>query len=198
MRESQAAVIWSVWPSTGFERTKYTNKRIELAKPDDQKEEKYCILRKTILHQNPHYEKVADILSHKGKHITSVSPETTVLEALRIMAEQNIGTVLVLHNQQYQGIMTERDYSRKVILKGKSSTDTPVSEIMSRDLPPVSPSDTIEFCMQLLSDKNIRYLPVFDNGVLCGIISISDVVKETILTQQETITHLKDYLHSGG
>lgn len=143
-------------------------------------------------------KKVADILSHKGKHITSVSPETTVLEALRIMAEQNIGTVLVLHNQQYQGIMTERDYSRKVILKGKSSTDTPVSEIMSRDLPPVSPSDTIEFCMQLLSDKNIRYLPVFDNGVLCGIISISDVVKETILTQQETITHLKDYLHSGG
>jgi len=93
--------------------------------------------------------------------------------------------------------MTERDYSRKVILKGKSSTDTKVSEIMTNDLPHVTPQDTIDFCMQLLSDKNIRYLPVFENGGLAGIISINDVVKETILTQQETITHLKDYLHSG-
>ncbi|HZE86107.1 MAG TPA: CBS domain-containing protein [Puia sp.] len=142
-------------------------------------------------------KKVADILSHKGSHITSVSPETTVLEALKIMAGQNIGSVLVLEGGQYQGIMTERDYSRKVILKGKSSTDTPVAEIMSTDLPYVNPHDTIEFCMQLLSDKNIRYLPVFDKGALCGIISINDVVKETILTQQETISHLKDYLHSG-
>jgi CBS domain-containing protein len=142
-------------------------------------------------------KKVADILSHKGSRITSVSPETTVLEALRIMADQNIGSVLVLEDQQYRGIMTERDYSRKVILKGKSSTDTRVSEIMTNDLPHVTPQDTIEFCMQLLSDKNIRYLPVFDNGALCGIVSINDVIKETILTQQETITHLKDYLHSG-
>jgi CBS domain-containing protein len=142
-------------------------------------------------------KKVADILSHKGGGITSVSPETTVLEALRIMADQNIGSVLVLEDQQYKGIMTERDYSRKVILNGKSSTDTPVAEIMTNDLPHVTPQDSIEFCMQLLSDKNIRYLPVFDNGRLCGIVSINDVVKETILTQQETITHLKDYLHSG-
>ena len=142
--------------------------------------------------------KVADILLHKGSRITSVSPDTTVLEALRIMADQNIGSVLVLENQQYKGIMTERDYSRKVILKGKSSTDTKVAEIMTNDLPHVTPHDTIEFCMQLLSDKNIRYLPVFDSsGGLCGIVSINDVVKETILTQQETITHLKDYLHSG-
>ena len=142
-------------------------------------------------------KKVADILTHKGSRITSVSPESTVLDALRIMADQNIGSVLVLDGQQYVGIMTERDYSRKVILKGKSSTDTRVAEIMTRDLPHVKPQDTIEFCMQLLSDKNIRYLPVFDNDALCGIISINDVVKETILTQQETITHLKDYLHSG-
>jgi len=142
-------------------------------------------------------KKVADILSHKGGNITSVSPETTVLDALQIMADQNIGSVLVLDNQEYIGIMTERDYSRKVILKGKSSTDTKVSEIMTQDLPHVTPQDSIEFCMQLLSDKNIRYLPVFENGALCGIVSINDVVKETILTQQETITHLKDYLHSG-
>ena len=142
-------------------------------------------------------KKVADILKHKGSNITSVNPETTVLEALKIMADQNIGSVLVLDGGQYQGIMTERDYSRKVILKGKSSTDTPVAEIMSVDLPHVTPHDSIEFCMQLLSDKNIRYLPVFDKSHLAGIISINDVVKETILTQQETITHLKDYLHSG-
>jgi CBS domain-containing protein len=142
-------------------------------------------------------KKVAHILSHKGKRITSVTPGTTVLDALRIMANQNIGSVLVMEGNQYLGIMTERDYSRKVILLGKSSTDTPVSEIMSRDFPAITPNDTVEFCMQLMSDKNIRYLPVFENDVLCGIVSINDLVRETILTHEETITHLKDYLHSG-
>jgi len=141
-------------------------------------------------------KKVADILSHKGGRITSVSPGTTVIAALQIMADQNIGSVMVMEGDLYLGIVTERDYSRKVILKGKSSTDTQVSEIMTQDLPHVTPQDTIEFCMQLLSDRNIRYLPVFDKDVLCGIVSINDVVKETILTQEETITHLKDYLHS--
>jgi CBS domain-containing protein len=141
-------------------------------------------------------KKVADILQHKGSRITSVMTDTTVLEALKIMANQNIGSVVVMEGGKYVGIMTERDYSRKVILKGKSSTDTPVLEIMSMDLPHVGPNDSIDFCMQLLSDKNIRYLPVFDNGALCGIVSINDVVKETILTHEETISHLKDYLHS--
>lgn len=142
-------------------------------------------------------KKVSQILSHKGSRITSVTPETTVLQALQIMANQNIGSVLVLEGNKYLGIMTERDYSRKVILLGKSSTDTPVSEIMSRDFPAVTPNDTVEFCMQLMSDKNIRYLPVFEENALCGIVSINDVVRETILTQQETISHLHDYLHSG-
>ena len=141
-------------------------------------------------------KKVSHILSHKGSRITSVTPDTTVLEALRIMADQNIGSVMVLEGNNYMGIMTERDYSRKVILKGKSSTDTQVSEIMSRDFPAITPQDTVEFCMQLMSDKNIRYLPVFEGNTLCGIVSINDVVRETILTQEETITHLKDYLHS--
>jgi CBS domain-containing protein len=141
-------------------------------------------------------KKVSHILSHKGSRITSVTPDTTVLEALRIMADQNIGSVMVLEGTHYMGIMTERDYSRKVILKGKSSTDTPVSEIMSMDFPAITPHDTVEFCMQLMSDKNIRYLPVFEGNTLCGIVSINDVVRETILTQEETITHLKDYLHS--
>ena len=103
---------------------------------------------------------------------------------------------MVMENGRYLGILTERDYSRKIVLKGKSSTDTPVSEIMSNDFPRVTTADSIDYCMQLMSDKNIRYLPVFDGEQVIGIISINDVVKETILSHEETITQLKDYLHS--
>ncbi len=141
-------------------------------------------------------KKVADVIIRKGRNVTNVSPDTSVLDALKIMADQNIGSVVVVANDQYQGIMTERDYSRKVILKGKSSTDTMVSEIMSSDFPRITPQDSIEYCMQLMSDRNIRYLPVFEDDQLSGIISINDVVRETILSQQETISQLKDYLHA--
>ena len=141
-------------------------------------------------------KKVADILARKGKNITNVSSDTSVLDALKIMADQNIGSVVVMDGEKYLGILTERDYSRKVILKGKSSTDTKAEEIMSADIPRITPGDTIDYCMQIMSDKNIRYLPVFDGENLSGIVSINDVVKETILAQQETITQLKDYLHS--
>src|ERR1700754_2015738 len=129
-------------------------------------------------------KKVSDILSHKGARITSVTPQTTVLDALRIMADQNIGSVLVLEGSQYLGIMTERDYSREVILQGKYSTATPVAEIMSKDFPNVTPNDTVEFCMEVMSDKNIRYLPVFENEQLVGIVSINDLVRETIRTNE--------------
>jgi CBS domain-containing protein len=141
-------------------------------------------------------KKVADIISRKGGNVTNVSPDSSVLDALKIMADQNIGSVIVLDNNNYKGIMTERDYSRKVVLKGKSSTHTKVSEIMSSDFPRVTPSDSIDYCMQLMSDKNIRYLPVFEEEHLRGIISINDVVRETILSHEETITQLKDYLHA--
>jgi CBS domain-containing protein len=141
-------------------------------------------------------KKVADILYRKGTNVTNVSPDCSVLDALKIMADQNIGSVMIMDNGNYLGIMTERDYSRKVVLKGKSSTDTKVTEIMSDDLPRVTPNDSIEYCMQLMADKNVRYLPVFDHQNLVGIISINDVVKETILAQAETITQLKDYLHA--
>jgi len=140
-------------------------------------------------------KKVADVIARKGKNVTNVSPGTTVLDALKIMADQNIGSVVVMENEDYKGIMTERDYSRKVILRGKSSTDTQVSEIMSSDFPRVTPNDSIDYCMQLMSDKNIRYLPVFEGEILSGILSINDVVRETIMAQQETISQLKDYLH---
>lgn len=141
-------------------------------------------------------KKVADILLRKGSNITTVQPDTSVLEALRIMADQNIGSVMVMDNGRYLGIMTERDYSRKIILKGRNSTDTPVAEIMSSDFPRITPSDSIDYCMQLMSDRNIRYLPVFEGEQVMGIISINDVVKETILSHEETITELKEYLHS--
>src|SRR5262250_698084 len=104
---------------------------------------------------------VSSVLGRKGTIVTNVSPETTVLDALKIMAEKNIGSVVVMDNERYLGIMTERDYSRKVILKGKNSTDTKVAEIMTNDLPSVRPSDTIDHCMELMSAKNIRYMPVF-------------------------------------
>ncbi|MGZ8510558.1 MAG: CBS domain-containing protein [Chitinophagaceae bacterium] len=140
--------------------------------------------------------KVSDILARKGNSAISVLPETTVRDALKLMAEKNIGSVVVMENDHYLGIVTERDYSRKVILKGKHSDDTRVSEIMSEDLPNVRPGDTIDLCMSLMTQQNIRYLPVFENNKLAGIISISDVVKETILAQKETITHLENYIRS--
>ncbi|HUZ61356.1 MAG TPA: CBS domain-containing protein [Hanamia sp.] len=140
--------------------------------------------------------KISNILSRKGNNAISVTPDTSVLEALKVMAENNIGSVVVMHDGKFMGIITERDYSRKVILKGKNSTDTKVSEIMTTEFPPLKPADTVEHCMELMSQTNIRYLPVFDDKKLSGIISISDVVKETIIVQQATIDHLDSYINS--
>ncbi|WP_018626160.1 CBS domain-containing protein [Niabella aurantiaca] len=142
--------------------------------------------------------KVSNILARKGHDTISIVPSTSVYQALELMADKNIGALVVKNGEHYLGIITERDYSRKVILKGKHSSDTTVEEIMSTELPHISPEDSVEHCMELMSDKNIRYLPVFINAQLAGIISISDVVKETILQQKETINHLKDYIHGNG
>ena len=140
--------------------------------------------------------KINNILSRKGSKAISVTPETSVIDALKVMAENNIGSVVVMQDGKFMGIITERDYSRKVILKGKNSTDTKVSEIMTTEFPPLKPTDTVEHCMELMSQTNIRYLPVFDDKKLSGIISISDVVKETIIVQQATIDHLDSYINS--
>ena len=139
--------------------------------------------------------RVADILIRKKSTPITISPDTTVLEALKIMAERNIGSVIVMVDE-YLGLVTERDYSRKVILKGKHSVDTKVDEIMTTDLPHIDPDDSIDYCMELMTSLNIRYLPVFRNNKLTGIVSMSDVVKETILAQQETINQLESYIHS--
>ena len=139
---------------------------------------------------------VAEVLTRKNVRPVSVKPGTTVLQALQIMAEKNIGSVIVMEETIFKGIITERDYSRKVILKGKSSTDTRVEEIMSTDLPAAKPTDSIDHCMAEMTRLNVRYMPVFENEQLTGIISMSDVVKETILTQRETIHQLQTYISS--
>ncbi len=139
---------------------------------------------------------VSLVLNRKNFSPVTITSDATVLDALRIMAEKNIGSLVVMDGDDFKGIVTERDYSRKVILKGKNSTDTRVADIMSTDLPRVNPTDKIEYCMELMSNNNIRYLPVFENNRLTGIISMSDVVKETILAQKETINQLQNYIHS--
>ncbi len=140
--------------------------------------------------------KVTNILDRKGNRLITVLPSISVIDALKLMAENNIGCVVVALEDRFLGIMTERDYSRKVILKGRSSTDTRVEEIMSSDFPTVSPNDSIEYCMQLLSANNLRYLPVMTAGKLQGVISINDVVTETIISQEDTISHLQSYIAS--
>lgn len=140
--------------------------------------------------------RVKDILSRKGETIFSIGTDVTILDALKIMSDKNIGSLVVVDETgNFQGIITERDYSRKVMLKGRSSTNTKAHEIMSTDIPRVSPFDSVEYCMQLMTNNTIRYIPVFLNDKLKGIISMSDVVKETILQQKETINHLESYIY---
>jgi CBS domain-containing protein len=139
---------------------------------------------------------VAQILARKGISVITVEPSTPVIDALRTMADKNIGSVVVMDGTKFLGIMTERDYSRKVILKGRSSDHTTVADIMSSEFPLVTPKDSVEQCMKLLSGHHLRYLPVVQNDELAGIISINDVVTETILSQYETISHLQNYIQS--
>lgn len=140
--------------------------------------------------------KVSNILQRKGKSVISVEPDLSVINALQLMADKNIGSVMVMEKNEYLGILTERDYARKVALKGKSSADIIVKDIMTTGLPRITPDNSIETCMHIMSESNIRYLPVFENDEVCGIISITDVVTETILSQKETIEQLKSYIQS--
>jgi CBS domain-containing protein len=140
---------------------------------------------------------VKHILARKGSAVIAVPSDTTVLNVLKLMAEKNIGSVVVTNNGQYIGLVTERDYARKIILMGKHSDDTTAGDIISTDLPRITPQSSVESCMILMSENNIRYLPVFDNDdELCGIISINDVVYETIHSQKETIEQLHSYIQS--
>ena len=138
---------------------------------------------------------VRDVLQKKGYDIWSVAPDTPVYKALQLMSEKNCGAVLVLHQEALVGILSERDYARKVILKGKSSKNTPVEEIMSQRVVCIQPDNTIDECMALMTDKRIRHLPVLkDEETLVGLISIGDVVKEVISEQEFIINQLESYI----
>ena len=139
---------------------------------------------------------VRDLLQGKGRTLCTIGPDARVFEALTVMAEKDIGALLVLQNDKLVGILSERDYARKVILQGKSSHDTPVREIMTERVICVQPGNTIDECMALMTDKRIRHLPVIENDKLVGVLSIGDLVKETISEQQFTIQQLESYIHS--
>ena len=137
---------------------------------------------------------VKQILQTKGNQIWSVSPETSVYDALQLMAEKGIGALLVLENEEVVGIFSERDYARKVILMGKSSKSTLVGEIMTHRVQCVTPAYTVAECMVLMTEKKIRHLPVMDKEKLVGFISIGDVVKSIIAEQEYLIEHLENYI----
>lgn len=141
-------------------------------------------------------KKVSDILTRKGANIVAIDGGTTVLDALKLMADKNIGSVVITEDGNYAGLLTERDYARKVILHGKSSLETQVRDIMSTNFPHMIPENSVETCMHVMSENNLRYLPVFNGDMMCGIISITDVVTETILTHEETIEQLRSYIQS--
>lgn len=138
--------------------------------------------------------KVRDILKTKGTSIFSVSPSITVYEALELMVERNIGALLVSDRGKFVGIFTERDYARKVVLKGKTSRETLIREVMSENPVTVTPDTGIDECMKQMSEKGIRYIPVLDKGELTGVISIGDVVKFVIDEQKFIIEDLEHYI----
>ena len=138
--------------------------------------------------------KVKDILKVKGGQIWSVAPDDTVFRALEVMAEHDIGAVLVMEGETLRGILSERDYARKVILLGRASRHTPVSEIMTRDVETVTPEDSIDHCMALMTEKRIRHLPVVEEGKVVGVISIGDVVKAVIDAQAFLLDQMEAYI----
>jgi CBS domain-containing protein len=132
----------------------------------------------------------------RGKAIFAVGPEDPVLEAIRLMAEERVGALLVMKGDELVGIVSERDYARKVILLGRSSSSTPVWQIMSSPVHTVSPDHTVQDCMRLVTEKRIRHLPVVERGRVIGVVSIGDLVKAVIEDQQHTIEQLESYIHS--
>ncbi len=139
---------------------------------------------------------VSQIIERKGSRVVSVAKDAPVLEAIRMMAEYHIGAVLVMQGDELIGIASERDYARKVILQGRSSSDTPVSAIMSSPVICVSPIDSLNDCMSIMTERHIRHLPVIDGNQVIGVISIGDLVKEMIEEQKQEISYLQQYITS--
>jgi CBS domain-containing protein len=141
--------------------------------------------------------KVKDILQTKGQDVLTITPDTTVYEALTIMADRNVGALVVIDGETVAGIMSERDYARKVILHGKSSREMQVSEIMTARVYYVHPDQNVQDCMAQMTDKHVRHLPVIEQDRLVGIISIGDVVKTIMADQEDTIKLLENYITGG-
>ena len=139
---------------------------------------------------------VRHLLDRKGRALFSIEPEAPVLEAIRMMAERYVGALLVMRGTELAGIISERDYARKVVLLGRSSADTPVRQIMTSSVVTVSPENSVQDCMRLMTERHIRHLPVIDGGRIVGMISIGDLVKAVIEEQQQTIEQLESYIHS--
>ena len=137
------------------------------------------------------------ILRQKSGQIFSISPDATVYDAIALMAEKNVGALLVMENEQLAGIVSERDYSRKVMLRGKTSRNSTVREIMTTELTTAHPGETVEECLRFMTEKRIRHLPVVAGGSLRGVISIGDLVKEVISSQSATLDQLRDYISGG-
>jgi CBS domain-containing protein len=137
------------------------------------------------------------ILAQKGSEIFSITPEATVFEAVELMANKNVGALLVIQDGKLVGLISERDYTRKVMLRGKRSRETQVREIMSSDLTVVSPREPVENCLRMMTDKRVRHLPVLDGDTIRGVISIGDLVKWVIATQSAAIAHLEMYISGG-
>jgi len=139
---------------------------------------------------------VRTILNKKKKLLVTVNGNTTVFEALKLMGEFNIGALMVIENEQLLGIFSERDYARKIALKGKNSHDCLINEIMTKQLFTVGLEDSLETCMELMSDKHIRHLPVLEEKKVVGMVSIGDVVNAIIESQKATINHLESYIRN--
>ena len=137
---------------------------------------------------------VREILQKKGMNVRSVAPDDSVLRALEVMAEHDIGGVVVLDDNKLVGILTERDYARRVVLLGRASRELPVMEIMTKDVVCVTPDRTIEECMALMTEKRVRHLPVLEQNMVVGVISIGDVVKATIAEREFEIAQLQSYI----
>jgi len=137
---------------------------------------------------------VNQLLDAKGSEVFSVSPQDSVLHAIEIMATRRVGALLVMYDSGLRGIISERDYARKVILKNRSSHDTPVGDIMSSPAITVSPEDTVHRCMEIMTDKHIRHLPVVKSGRIMGMLSIGDLVKAVIQEQSRHIEQLERYI----
>ena len=139
---------------------------------------------------------VRALLEGKGRAIYSVEPQAAVLDAIRLMAEHRVGALMVMRGATLEGIVSERDYARKVILRGRSSADTPVRDIMSSPVLTVTLDTSVQACMQLMTDRHVRHLPVLDAGRVIGMVSIGDLVKAVIAEQQQQIEQLESYIHS--